>query len=122
MVAAQLQLAMPKRTEVLSIKCIDSATAGQFLHSELHFVRLLTRIFVLAICVTSTRAVSAWAQSFLVRNGQPTAEIVITEDAPRSTRLAAQELQRYVEKVLGNQAAPKTIREAAEQAIKKAKQ
>ncbi|QDV15999.1 hypothetical protein Pan153_06180 [Gimesia panareensis] len=41
------------------------------------------------------------AERFLIRNGQPEAEIVIASPAPRSTRLAAQELQHYLEKISG---------------------
>ena len=39
--------------------------------------------------------------AFLVKDGQPHAEIIIAEQAPRTTRLAAQELQLYVEKISG---------------------
>ncbi len=39
--------------------------------------------------------------AFLVKDGQPQAEIIIAEQAPRTTRLAAQELQLYVEKIAG---------------------
>ena len=38
---------------------------------------------------------------FLVEDGQPRAEIVIAENLPRTTLLAAQELQTYVEKLSG---------------------
>lgn len=41
------------------------------------------------------------AQSFLVENGQPRAEIVIAAEAPRATRLAAAELQTYIAKISG---------------------
>ncbi len=41
------------------------------------------------------------ADSFLVKDGKPTAEIIIAKDAPRSTRLAAHELQTSVEKISG---------------------
>lgn len=43
----------------------------------------------------------AQGESFIVENGQPRAEIVIAADPPRSTRLAARELQTYVEKISG---------------------
>ncbi|HEV7403503.1 MAG TPA: DUF4838 domain-containing protein [Chthoniobacteraceae bacterium] len=45
--------------------------------------------------------VSRAAEAFLVENGQPRAEIVIAEQPPRTVRLAAQELQTYVEKISG---------------------
>lgn len=44
---------------------------------------------------------AAVAKSFLVQDGKVRAEIIITEDPPRTTRLAALELQRYLEKISG---------------------
>lgn len=41
------------------------------------------------------------ADTYLVENDEPRAEIIIAEDPPRSTRLAAQELRSYVEKISG---------------------
>ncbi len=41
------------------------------------------------------------AETWLVENGQPRAEIVIAEAPARMTKLAAQELQTYVEKISG---------------------
>lgn len=41
------------------------------------------------------------ADAFLVRDGQPKAEIITAEDPARMTRLAAHELQTYVEKISG---------------------
>lgn len=38
---------------------------------------------------------------FLVENGEPRAEIVISQDPPRSTRLAAHDLQDHIEKISG---------------------
>ncbi|MEM1443936.1 MAG: DUF4838 domain-containing protein, partial [Verrucomicrobiota bacterium] len=43
----------------------------------------------------------AWAELFLVENGQAKAEIIIAEEAPRSTRWAAKELQETIEKISG---------------------
>jgi hypothetical protein len=40
-------------------------------------------------------------QPFIVEQGQPKAEIVIAPDPPRSTHLAARELQVYIEKISG---------------------
>lgn len=40
-------------------------------------------------------------ESFLVRDGQPLADIVIAEQPPRMARLAAGELQSYIEKISG---------------------
>jgi len=45
--------------------------------------------------------VHSFAESFLVENGEPRAEIVIASDPPRSTRLAAHELQTSLEKISG---------------------
>ncbi|MDP6358258.1 MAG: DUF4838 domain-containing protein, partial [Planctomycetota bacterium] len=41
------------------------------------------------------------AELFIVKDGQPRAEIIISEKASRATRLAAQELQTYVKKISG---------------------
>ena len=41
------------------------------------------------------------AEGMIVREGQAQAEIIISDSAPRSTRLAADELQTYVEKISG---------------------
>ncbi|MBT6145897.1 MAG: hypothetical protein HOH74_10725, partial [Gemmatimonadetes bacterium] len=46
-------------------------------------------------------AFTAFGEAFIVRDGKPEAEIVIAENAMRGTRLAAQELQIYVEKIAG---------------------
>ena len=51
-------------------------------------------LFVIAVA-------SADAESLLVENGKANAVIVITEKAPRSTRLAAAELQTTIEKISG---------------------
>jgi tetratricopeptide (TPR) repeat protein len=44
---------------------------------------------------------SVYGENVLVSNGKPRAEIVIASDPPRTTRLAARELQTYVEKISG---------------------
>jgi hypothetical protein len=46
-------------------------------------------------------SVSAFAETFLVKDGQPQAEIVISEKPTRMAKLAAEELQAYVEKMTG---------------------
>lgn len=43
----------------------------------------------------------SFAQALLVEDGQPRAEIVIAEDAKRTTRLAADELQRVLKQISG---------------------
>lgn len=48
-----------------------------------------------------TSVVQANADSFLVEDGRPRAEIVIAEKPPRTTRLAAVEFQTYAEKISG---------------------
>jgi len=53
----------------------------------------------LGLCVIEIQ--SAVADSFLVQDGKAQAEIIIAENPPRTTRLAAQELQAYVEKISG---------------------
>lgn len=41
------------------------------------------------------------AQPYLVENGEPRAEIVISPEPPRMAKLAAEELQTYIEKISG---------------------
>jgi predicted negative regulator of RcsB-dependent stress response len=41
------------------------------------------------------------AKFFIVKDGEALAEIVLAEDAPRSTRFAARDLQTYIEKMTG---------------------
>ena len=56
----------------------------------------------LSLCVLCAVVVQARASdTFIVKDGQPRAEIVIAEESPRTTRLAAAELQTYVEKISG---------------------
>jgi len=52
---------------------------------------------VLSVCVSYVHA----ADAFLVEDGQPRAEIVISDKPQRSTRLAAQELQDGIQKISG---------------------
>ena len=52
---------------------------------------------ILSLLAAATHA----ADTFLVENGEPRAEIVINDKPQRSARLAAQELQNYVEKISG---------------------
>jgi len=53
-----------------------------------------------ALLFSSLAAVHA-ADTFLVENGQPRAEIIISDKPQRSTRLAAQELQDQIAKISG---------------------
>ena len=41
------------------------------------------------------------ADTFLIENGQPRAEIIISDKPQRSTRLAARELQAGIQKISG---------------------
>jgi tetratricopeptide (TPR) repeat protein len=45
--------------------------------------------------------IQGFAETFLVENGRPHAEIIIARNPPRSTRLAAHELQTSIEKISG---------------------
>jgi len=60
-----------------------------------------TILSLVSLGVFLTSVVQAKADSFLVENGQPRAEIVIAKEPPRTTRLAAAELQTYLEKISG---------------------
>jgi len=55
-------------------------------------------IFCLLACLCASPLA---AERLLVENGQPRAEIVVALSPPRTVRLAAQELQNYVEKITG---------------------
>jgi predicted negative regulator of RcsB-dependent stress response len=60
----------------------------------------VTSLLVFCVLILITSYASA-ADSNLVENGRSRAEIVIAAKPPRTTRLAAQELQTYVQKISG---------------------
>ena len=60
-----------------------------------HTLTLLTALLLSALAALHA------ADSFLVEDGQPRAEIVISDKPQRSTRLAAQELQDQIVKISG---------------------
>ena len=55
---------------------------------------------LIALLLTALPVLSA-ADTFLIENGQPRAEIIIAEKPARMTKLAAKELQTYLEKISG---------------------
>jgi hypothetical protein len=55
-------------------------------------------IFLIAVSLYSP---FAFGETFIVKEGQPQAEIVISEKPPRMAKLAAEEFQKYVEKISG---------------------
>ncbi len=55
-----------------------------------------------ALCLCGWMATKpAFGETFLVKEGQPLANIVIAEKPPRMVKLAAKELQAYIEKISG---------------------
>ena len=58
--------------------------------------RLLLSLWITGISITTLAA-----DSFIVENGQPRAEIVIAEKPLRSVRIAADDLQTFVQKMSG---------------------
>ena len=58
-------------------------------------------IFTLAALLLAPLATVHAADTFIVEDGQPRAEIVISDKPQRSTRLAAQELQDQIVKISG---------------------
>jgi hypothetical protein len=62
-------------------------------------VRTISFITLCGLCIAAVHAVAA--DTFIVKDGHPCSEIVIADEPPRATRLAAQELQTYVEKISG---------------------
>lgn len=61
----------------------------------------MKHIITLAVLLLSSLAAVHAADAFLIENGQPRAEIVIAEKPQRSVRIAAQDLQTYLEKISG---------------------
>ena len=55
---------------------------------------------LIALLLTALPVIHA-ADTFLIENGQPHAEIIIAEKPARMTKLAAKELQTYLEKISG---------------------
>jgi Domain of unknown function (DUF4838) len=64
------------------------------------FKARLLRVCAAMACVMGAFATAA-AAGFIVKEGKPQAEIVIAQKPARTTRLAARELQIYVEKISG---------------------
>jgi hypothetical protein len=62
---------------------------------------LVKELLIAAAFASAGLASLAHAQSFLVENGQPRAEIVISDNPQRTVRLAAHDLQTYVKKMTG---------------------
>ena len=62
-------------------------------------MRLSLFLLLLLSFASSSRA--AAADTFIVQDGQPRAEIVVAERPARMAKLAARELQTYVEKISG---------------------
>jgi len=60
--------------------------------------RLYGAILLLAIAITGARAAGGFT---LVEDGRPTCAIIIAEQASENARVAAEELQRYVQKISG---------------------
>lgn len=59
--------------------------------------------FMLTAAMMVHLACGTWvhAQQYLVKDGQPAAQIVVAEQTPRSVPVAASELQKYVQKISG---------------------
>ena len=58
-------------------------------------------LFILVVMLLVSRTALHAADTFLVKDGRPRAEIVIDEQPPRAVRLAASELQSCVESISG---------------------
>jgi len=57
--------------------------------------------YALTLAAALFAAHAARADTFIVQEGKPRAEIIVAEEPPRTVQLAARELQRYVEKISG---------------------
>lgn len=62
---------------------------------------MLKDLLLICCCLSLQTAQAIAAQPLLVEKGEPRAEIVITTKPSRTTHLAAQELQQYIEKISG---------------------
>ena len=60
-----------------------------------------TTAFATVCVLCAAAAQTTAAETFLVEDRRPRAEIIIAQEPPRMTRLAARELQTYVEKISG---------------------
>jgi len=62
-----------------------------------------TRWVVVALLAAAMLGIgqNAWAEAFVVKNGKPHAEIVVSKKPARMAKLAAEELQTYIEKISG---------------------
>lgn len=58
-------------------------------------------VLILATVMIASLSRPASAEPFVVKDGQPMAEIVVSEHPPTSVKLAAKELQAYVKKITG---------------------
>ena len=61
----------------------------------------LLRLLLITACFLFAALHPAIAEPFLVENGQAKAEIILAADPPRTTRMAARELQMYLQKISG---------------------
>lgn len=95
--------------EKITPTCSEAAVAR---HDRPVHKRTLTRLlvgsFILILAGTLLSRQAVADEPFIVKNEHARAEIVIAETAPRSTRLAAQELHRYLEKISGTKLAVAT--------------
>ena len=57
-------------------------------------------LLTLSVCAWMA-AKSAFAETYLIKDGKPQADIVIADKPPRMVKLAAEELQAYIEKISG---------------------
>ncbi len=62
-------------------------------------LKVVLSITLFVFCLINLRV--AGADSFIVEQGRPNAAIVIAEEPPRMVKLAARELQHYLEKISG---------------------
>ncbi len=64
-------------------------------------MKLLTSSLPVLLIPLVAASANAIAAPFIVKDGEVRAEIVLAEDAPRSTRFAVRDLQVYLEKMSG---------------------
>lgn len=59
------------------------------------------RALIFAVVIAAAATAAGAAETYIVENGRPRAEIVIAEKPARTVRLAADDLRKYIEKISG---------------------
>ncbi len=86
----------------------NSSPPHAMLQSQWLFLPHMAALVCVVVCWGEWQAVSA-EDRYLVRKGQPQAEIIIAENPTRTQRLAAHELRQQIEKISGARLPVRTV-------------